>query len=355
MKFPWETAALKTSRPFFNFFYKRFILPRNPLFFEILSAYLLPFTLFYLAAVFLRRIFTTPEKFAFPVISVGNIVSGGTGKTPLVAAIVKTLAGKGRRTAVLSSGASHSSRTADEIQMMGKNFPELLFASKKAAEIKKLALKMDKPGDTAVIDDGFHSLHIHKDADILVLDISNPFDNNRVIPSGLLREPLRSLKRADAFVLTHPYMAGADSKRELISYLGRFKKPVFIMDYEIKCLKNSASELPPSVVRGKSIIAAAGIGNPINFFHILLKLSPGRICTAVYPDHFKYRDFDIGEMCALIEKEKPDYVICTEKDYVKLEGRFPGEIPLFYLKINPVLTNSSGEKTGFDALFPRML
>jgi len=147
-------------------------------------------------------------------------------------------------------------------------------------------------------------------------------------------------------------MTGADRKRKLISYLGMFKKPVFIMDYEIECLKNSAGELPPSAVRGKSIIAAAGIGNPLNFFHTLLKLSPGRICTAIYPDHFKYRDFDIGEMRTLIEREKPDYVICTEKDYVKLEGRFPGKIPLFYLKINPVLTNSCGEKIGFDALFP---
>lgn len=352
MKYLLETASLRTSRPFFNFFYRRFLFRRKSLFFKILSAYLLPFTLFYLASIFLKRLFTTPEKFGFSVISAGNIVSGGTGKTPMVMGMVKTLREKGRRIAVLSSGAAPSSRTADEIRMMGRNFPGLYLASKNPAEIKKLEEKMNRPGDTAVIDDGFHSRRIYRDADILLLDMSNPFDNKRVIPSGMLREPLGSLKRADVFVLTHPYMAGEKERKTLVSYLDRFKRPVFVMDYEIECLKNSEIEIPASSVCGKRIIAAAGIGNPMNFFHLLFKLSPDRIYAAAYPDHFNYRDFDIAELTGLFMRKKTDYIVATEKDYVKLEGKFPEGIPLFYLKINAVLTDLSGGKKGFDALFP---
>ncbi len=356
MKFRLEIVNLKTSKPFSEFFFRRFVLHRNSLFFAILSVYLSPFTLFYLLIIYCKKILIPERKLKLPVISVGNIISGGTGKTPLVMSLIKILQNQGKKIIILSSGVDDNfSKSRDEILMISKKFHGLTFSSKKNKKIKEIVTDRYRSYDICVIDDGFHCHHIHKDLDILVVDMSNPFDNNMVIPSGLLREPIPSIRRADIFILTHPYMVNAREAAKLRIYLEKLKKPVFVMDYEIECLKNPDREIPPETIQGRNIIAIAGIGNPLNFFHLLLKWTPERIYGVIYPDHFRYRDFDIHELYGLYIKKNPDYIVTTEKDYVKLQGKCPPELPLFYIKTRNIITNTNRANKNFDAFLSEML
>lgn len=349
MKSRLQILQLRTSRPFFSFLYNWFIFRKNSLFFKVLSVYLLPFTIFYLLVILLKKSTVSPRRFPFSVVSVGNITAGGTGKTPLVMEIAKRLNTPKNKVAVGSSLVR--SKTSDEIRMMERKLPGVVLTGKTIRDIEKLIGKTD----LLILDDGFHCRYIHKDVNLLVLDSSNPFDNHLLIPSGLLREPKGFMKQADAFILTHTYMLSMQDTKKLLSYLKTFNKPLFFMDYEIKGLKNVYGEISPTVIRNKDLVAFAGIGNPMNFFYLLLGLEPKRMEGIIYPDHFHYRERDINEICYLYLKKKPDYIVTTEKDYVKIKSRHPEDLPLFYLEISPVIQNAEAGKKDFDTLLTEML
>ncbi len=305
----------------------------------ILSAYLLPFTVFYLLAVTIRKLFSQPAKYGFQVISAGNLVCGGTGKTPLAMEIAKTLRTAGRPVAVASSG------FRDETLMVRRNFSDIIFARKNRRGFESLG-GFD---GTVIMDDGFHCLNI------MLLDASNPFDNSILLPAGLLREPKRYLREADVFIVTRPQTADKKAVESLYAYLDRFGKPVYAMDYAPDYMEGISERIDTSNVRGKNIIAFAGIGNPLSFFALLAGLSPEKITGVVYPDHFRYTERDINELCCLYLKKKTDCIVTTEKDYVKLESLIPCELPLFYLKTKVFLTDAAGKKTDFDSLLDVMV
>ena len=320
--------------------------------FKIISVYLLPFSLFYLAVIYLKRCLIRKKKLDIPVISVGNITAGGTGKTPLVMYIVSFYQRYGRHIIVSSSGAIKKSRgrylkaaMEDEAVMVKKNFPDITITGKSIEEITGKMTGNKK--DIVVLDDGFHCHHLFKNMDVLVIDMANPFDNNMLLPSGLLREPKKELKRADVFVLTHPYMVNKTKYQGLINYLGYFKKPIFIMDYEIKSMENDRGEISPEFIKNRVIIGFTGTGCPLNFFSLLSALSPSKIYGIIYPDHFLYQKQDIKELESAFLEKDAEYLITTEKDYVKLNG-YEWKVPLFYLKIKPVVKSINGEE--FDIL-----
>ncbi len=313
--------------------------------FKILSAYLLPFALPYMLFIYVKKIFTRRRDYGFPVISVGNITSGGTGKTPLLMEIVRILHKHGKKVTVASRGFK------DENMLLARNFPGLEFTSKNR---QGLAAIKGFPG-IVVLDDGFHCRWVKKDLDILVIDASNPFDNNRPIPAGLLREPKYFMKQADIFVVTRTYMVSRTKLENLYSYIRQFNKPIYVMDYEVKKLQNKLRSISADVVLGSNVIAFTGIGNPMNFFALLARLKPSRIKGIIYPDHFHYSDKDVEEFCRFTMKERTDCIITTEKDFVKLEKKWPCELPLFYLALKPVLKELSGKKTVFDTLLHSMI
>jgi len=345
-----EILKLKTSRPFFSSIYRRFILRENLLFFKIFSIYLLPFCLFYLAVIYIKKCLIRKKKLDVPVISVGNITAGGTGKTPLVVYIASFYKRYGRRIIIASSGGLNKKgslkiKPYDEAIMIKNNFREITITGKRVKDIDSKLTGNKK--DIVLLDDGFHCHHIDKDMDILVIDMANPFDNNLLLPAGLLREPKSELKRADIFILSHPYMVGIEYQRLLIRYLESFKKPIFIMDYKIESVENNREKISPEFIRGRNILAFAGTGNPFNFFSILFTLSPSKICGIIYPDHFPYQKQDVKELEDVFLKKGGEYLITTEKDYVKL-SEYEWKVPIFYLRIKPVLKSIKGES--FDTL-----
>lgn len=335
----------KTSRPFFSFTYRKFI-RRRSLFPRILSIYLLPFTLFYLLAVYLKRIFTRKVKLRVPVISVGNITAGGTGKTPLVKYIAMFYQKKGKVPVISTSGSKRKrgkllkAHLWDEILMLKANIPGIKITGKKKEEIVS-SLSGDM-NEVVIIDDGFHCHYLWKNLDILVIDMERPFDNNLLLPAGLLREPCREIKRADVFILSHPYMVNTCKSQILIEYLKTFNKPVFIMDYKIEGLRDKENVFSLDIIKDRNIIAFTGTGNPYSFFSLLSREIKGKIYGVVYPDHFEYRVEDIKELEDICRNRNIDILITTEKDYVKIKN-YKVSVPLYYLKIYPVLKGINGK------------
>lgn len=352
-----ELLKLRTSRPFFSSIYRKLVNQKG-LFYNILSIYLLPLTLFYAGAIYLRRLFVKKRRIVGSVVSVGNITIGGTGKTPLVIYISAFYRKAGKHVIVSSSGRKTKKKTwlkikpYDEILMLKMKLPDITITGKQPGDI--ISCSHGNRENVVVIDDGFHCHNIHKNMDILLIDMANPFGNGLLLPSGFLREPRRELKHADVFVLSHPYMVDAEKQKRLISYLAKFKKPIFVMDYKIESLKDGKKNISIDInsVKGKDILAFAGVGSPFNFFLLLFTLSPSKIYGVIYPDHFQYRKEDIVELEDAYIRKDAFCLITTEKDYIKIK-EYEWHVPLFYIEIKPVIKGIGRED--FDTLLSNIV
>jgi len=338
-----------------------FVWRRNSLFFQLISVLFLPLSLLYLLAITFKKLFAVPLKYPSPIISIGNITAGGTGKTPLVVYLAEKFQLRRRRVVVLSSAAgicqkrNSAIKRDDEICMLMEKFPGITVGTKKKEKPEGPERPVKPEKDIILIDDGFQSYEIKRDLDILTVDASNPFDNNFLLPAGLLREPVSCMKRADVLIITHPYMVSESALDRLAERLKRMGKPVYVMDYEIKSLNGKGEKLPPAIIENKEVIGVAGVGNPLNFFSLMLRLKPGKIHAMIYPDHFSYTGPDAGEIRLQYLEKKVHCLITTEKDYVKLKNFFHGEnVPLFYLEIEGRMKNFY-EKYDFDTFLDSVI
>lgn len=303
-----------------------------------------PFSLIYFLSITLRKIKFKKNKLKAKIISVGNIISGGTGKTTLIKYILEKI--KDKKVCLVSKGYG---KEKDEIILIKRNFPDILIFEDKSLKGMK---KLEDRYDVILIDDGYHCLWIKKDIDILLIDSFNPFDNNLLIPSGLLREPKSSIKRCDMIILTHTHMIDDKRKKELVDYLKNFKKPVFLMNFKLKSIENEKESLPYEILKEKKILAFSGIGNPFNFFFLLLKGSPQKIYCIPLPDHYSYKKEDISEIENFALENSVDMIITTEKDFVKIKN-FCMRIPLYFLKIEIEIEKTDG--IDFDSYIEKIV
>ena len=282
---------------------------------------LYPFSLFYRVAVSLRNSlydWSVLEKRSLPVpvVSVGNLSSGGTGKTSLVRFIAQELSPV-RRVVVLLRGYKRKSKgvvvvsrwgetevnvreAGDEAYMLAKLLPNAsVVVAEDRFEGGMRAVRELSP-ELILLDDGFQHRRLHRDIDIVLLRKRDLTD--RLLPAGLLREPLNSLERSDCIVLSYQ-----ETEPFEFSYVG---KPVFKMFREFCCLRNSnMEEVSLEEVRDKEITAFAGLGSNEQFFNSLKSLGFKVERMLSLPDHYDYRDFKI---------DNSKLYITTLKDMVKL-------------------------------------
>jgi tetraacyldisaccharide 4'-kinase len=334
---------VKTNCPFFNFFYQKFLFRRKSIFSQIFSFFLVPFSLVYLLLIKLKKIFTSKEKLTSKIISVGNIIAGGAGKTSVVVYLLKILYNRKKIGVVIGK------RIKDEAELIRKNFPFVLVSNEKNLNGLR---GIDNFCDLIIIDDGFHCNWIKKDIDILVIDCFNPFDNKFLIPAGLLREPLSSVKRADIIILSHPYMVTEEGKLKIVNYFKKINKPLFFMDFKIKELKNGDKNIPVEFLENKRILAFAGIGNPFNFFYLILYYKPQILYSISYPDHYSYKKEDIEVIEKIAEEKMVDIVLTTEKDFIKIENFVKNAI--FYYPVIDINFKSI-EDSNFDNLIEKII
>lgn len=301
------------------------------------------------AIVFLRR--RRRYSLGAKVISVGNITLGGTGKTILVEYIARYLKDQGHKVAVLTRGykrrLSNIACTQDKIkagQFCDHMGDEPYMLSLKLGDIPIIvdADRMRGAGralkssaiDTLVLDDGFQQWHIRKDLEIVTIDTQNPFGNKRIIPRGILREPLRNLSRADVFMLSktnfnHDTESLRDFLKSLNSSAHIFEsghEPVSFFDFN-----HPQEPIDLDALREKTVVLFCGIGDPDSFTALISSLGINTAACFKFPDHHHYAREDIDKIIQAAKEKNIDTVITTEKDMARVSGQCAGAQAVCFL------------------------
>jgi tetraacyldisaccharide 4'-kinase len=301
----------------------------------LLKAMLWPFSLVYanimrLRALAYRHGALRVNRLPRPVIAVGNLTVGGTGKTPMVALLCRDLMERGKRVTVLSRGYSGTVRKEPRIVSDGRT----LFLSPAEAGDEPYMLAAAIPGlavvigsdryraglfalehlaqDIFILDDGFQHLCLWRDLNILLLDSSSPFGNGLTLPAGLLREPAGAMKRADLVVLTR-----CDKETPPLSLGG---PPLCRAAHRltgVTPIGGGALE-PFAALAGKRGIAFAGIADPSGFFDALRSTGVNLVAGLPLPDHCSYGEKELAAICRERDIKNADFLITTAKDGVKL-------------------------------------
>jgi len=267
----------------------------------------------------LDRALTRPVRLPRPVLSVGNLTVGGTGKTPFVIMLGRKLLDGGYRVAVLTRGYAGGSHVADEPALLARSLPGAqVLVSANRARVAQEASAGACPPDVFLLDDGFQHWKLERDLDIVLLDCLAPLGFGEVIPLGLLREPLSALKRAGVAVLTRSDLVAAWKKETLREYLRmRFPQLAVVEAREevlgFRRLKGEEAARP-----SRPVYAVCGIGNPVSFFRLLRR--EGITCAGTYAlrDHHKWRQQDVVFVEAQARAAGAEVVLTTEKDATKL-------------------------------------
>lgn len=284
-----------------------------------------------------------------PVISVGNITVGGTGKTPLVMALAKGLMARGISVAILSRGYKRA-KTSEPVVSDGKTIflsPEESgdepFLMAKACQGIPVLVGKDRfiNGQLALqrfgvrgllLDDGYQYLPLYRDINILLVDSTIGFGDYHLLPRGILREPLLHLRRANLFLINkaaEPAAYQPLERRIQEIYPGA---RVFHSDYVPVSLVGPEEEQEGlDSLKGKKVLALSGVANPNSFSSLLRKCGMKVVSEAIFPDHHVYTTRDIS---FIQEKaEGVDGIVTTEKDMVKLKKLDIGHPPIWALRI----------------------
>jgi len=282
------------------------------------------------------------RRLPVPVISVGNLTLGGTGKTPFVAWLIRTCREMKRNPGVASRGyRADETGWNDEARELAINFPGLpqAISPDRFTSSQKMIAEVgnqEKPIDLVILDDGFQHRQLHRDLDIVLLDASEPFGYGHVFPRGLLRESLFALKRADVVVLSHADRVSEDQIREIQKQVRRINPEICwceIVHTPVTLLILSGKSLPIESLFNKNITAFCGIGAPEGFRQTLQKCGMNIEHFLTFPDHCPYDNHNLLQIKNLYKK-KPDFpILCTMKDYVKLPKTELIDIPIHALMI----------------------
>ncbi len=326
---------------------------RIPLLYSLLRLLSLP----YRGAVALRnglydRGLFQQRRLPCPVVSVGNITVGGTGKTPLVILLAKLLCEKGRRPAVLSRG--YGARTKGPVNVVsdgnrirmgwheGGDEPVLIARSLSGVPVltgpRRLLTGQAAIGrfgaDILILDDAFQHRALYRDLDIVLVDAVRPFGNGRLLPGGPLREPAGALSRAHLLIRTGGSKGSEQplpGSPEKPSFRG-FHRPLGI------AAGGTGHLLPAAALQGQRVCAFAGIGRPEAFRRSLNELTAEIVSFRTFPDHHPYRRTDVDSLRRLAAETGADRIVTTEKDGVRLAD-FPDFLTeIFLLRIGMEIT-----------------
>jgi tetraacyldisaccharide 4'-kinase len=293
-----------------------------------LSTLLSPLGTAYALASRVQRAWSHPLRLPIPVICVGNLVAGGAGKTPVALSLLSTIAARGLIPHALSRGYGgsesgplrvdpivHSAeRVGDEALLLAVAAPTWVARDRAAGALAITAAG----GDAIVMDDGFQNPAVAKDISVLVVDGETGFGNGRLIPAGPLRESIASgLARADAVVLMLP---------DRLGLMDRLSKQLPVLRARLVASADGAS------LKGKRVLAFAGIGLPRKFFTTLESLGAILAGCRVFADHHRYRPSEIEAILARAESLDA-LPVTTEKDAVRLPSHLRAHVHVLAVKV----------------------
>ena len=273
-----------------------------------------------------------------PVISVGNLTVGGTGKTPVVDLLSRELQGRKIKPAILSRGYGRKNNNTqkrlrfcenkhadpdlfgDEPYMLAMRNPEVpVYVDSSRIAAADSAEKNDNP-DVLVLDDAFQHLAIHRDLNLLLIDAERVLGNGNLIPYGILREPASQWKRADAIIVTKANISSTDAVSEILNKELKVTCPVFNFNFEARGFYRLDGEDRQQIqhLAGKNLLTVSGIAQPDGFRKMLESLEGNLTGSLEFADH---HDYSINDVHKILKKQvelKPDFIVTTEKDAVKL-------------------------------------
>ncbi len=273
-----------------------------------------------------------------PVISIGNLTVGGTGKTPAVEWLCRELVALGKRPLIVSRGYGRRDELQnEEAILLAEALPKV--PHRQDANRFRAAMEgiREHSPDCVVLDDAFQHWGVHRDLDIVLVDSLDPFGGEHLLPRGKLREPLSALARAQAVILTR---SDAVLPRVLDGIMDRVafyttSSLVCAVHRPVKLCTPAGDEVgPPEKLAGQKVFLASGIGHPAAFRRTAESLGAVVVGERIYPDHYRYRSRDLDRIRQEAGRADAQVILTTEKDAVKI--RFltdRGGIPIWVLGV----------------------
>ena len=290
------------------------------------------------------------------VICIGNIVAGGTGKTPAVQYFVNEYLKKNMKVGILSRGYKGKRKTdlllvrdekkiyctskesGDEAFFHAENFKVPVVVSKDRYKGAKF-LKENCGVEVIIMDDGFQHRKLLKDENIVLIDATNPFGNGKYLPKGRLRESIDALNRADEIIITKSNYVKKNEILKILEKIKKYRKEIFFASFESdyfyklnfendekfgkinsennKNFENKKNKISKNIIKNKNMLIFSSIANPAIFYKTIKNLAPKNVDEIKFSDHHLYSSEDFAE----IEKKSKnyDFIVTTEKDAVKID------------------------------------
>lgn len=284
-----------------------------------------------------RRGWKESHAAGVPVISVGNLTLGGTGKTPMVEWIARWLRQRDIRVTLISRGygAADGSRNDEAMELEQKlpDVPHLLNADRVAAA--RVAVE-ELDCQLILLDDGFQHRRLRRDLDVVLLDALDPWSGGHVFPRGLLREPMSGLARADVICLSRADLVNAELRREVHRQAERLAPQALWIEARhapVALMSADGDRQAPALLAGQTVAAFCGIGNPPAFRRTLTNLGYHVVAWREFPDHYAYTREDLQSLSDWSAEYRAAAFLCTEKDLVKIGVSRIGPTPLWAVRI----------------------
>ena len=279
---------------------------------HIFSILLLPITIIYFFLINLKKFVDSPKKFDIPVICIGNIYLGGTGKTPVSILIANHFKSK-RKPAIVRK---YYKDYNDEHEMIKSKAPALVLNSNRS---KAIELAIKNSYDTVILDDGFQDNSIKKNLNILCFNSNQLIGNGLLLPSGPLRETMSSVKKADIIII--------NGKKN-----DTFEKKIKKISDRVNVFYSKYIPLNLSQFKNKKVLAFAGIGNSENFFQILKDNSIDVKYEINFSDHYEFKKLELEKIIKKASEEDCE-LVTTEKDYFRIKKYGFKEIKFLELEL----------------------
>ncbi len=282
------------------------------------------------------------HKLPGTVIGVGNLTAGGTGKTPMVLAIAERLAEEGKHAAILTRGYRGTADAgasgvpqSDEVALLRERLAGKVQLGV-GADRYKSGMVLTRHGiDWFVLDDGFQHLKLSRDADIVLVDATDPFGGGRVLPAGRLREPLSALRRADIVVITRSVQAPSPAIEAILRR--HTSSPIFYASTRLESVLRVPRfdvALPRDDWPKARFLAFCGIGNPAAFFEDLRNWGFHVVQQRSFLDHHAYTAREAAELEQAAASYGADALLCTEKDVWNLRNVQFAALPVYCCRIS---------------------
>ncbi|MCC6542887.1 MAG: tetraacyldisaccharide 4'-kinase [Nitrospirae bacterium] len=294
-----------------------------------------------------------------PVICVGNLTTGGTGKTPAVIAITRIL---NNNVVILSRGYKRKSKapvlvvsdgksilttpedSGDEPYLMAstlKNVPVIVGGNRYKSGIYAAS---HTGSGIFILDDGYQHLQLHRDTNILLIDASNPFGNGHLLPKGILREPLNGISRADCVIVTRANEGGKDDIETVVRRHNP-DAPVFYASYKAADITDTDGySYGLNIINGKKVFIFSGIANPLSFRKSIEDIGGKVVGRISYPDHYWFKNDDLRKIMKEASDISAEAVLTTAKDAVRLHGldlcdKTSDAMKIFILNVEMIIDN----------------